>query len=647
MHLNCFLLVLVLLLFGKFSLAESVDSTSIEDLIKSIETKFHKQTDCIDSVNNLAWKWRYENMDDALSLLDYCTEESNKINYRKGILQGLQVKSLILNKQFKIFEAKRLSKKGIELATKWNDQERLSSFYSEYSAIFREINIDSALFYAQEALKLNRKLKNADGITANLNNIALLYQNIGEYETALEYFQQILDIAEEIDFKEAIAGTHNNMASAYSHLGNKQKALIYYKRSLAVKREIGDSYGAGGTLNNIGLLYARMSLHEKADEYFKEALAEFENIRVPTKIIMVLTNMSFNRNQEEEFETGLMHALKAEEMLNNDGVKIGNIMLKALYEQLYHSYKGIGNVGKALEAHEKFIEAKDYQSSEDYKNELSKNQAIFEVSLREKEIKLLKSENELGVQTITHKNEVQRLLIVSVCLVVIVALLLLLGYQAKKRSESLLTEKNALLNRTVKEKEVLLDEVHHRVKNNLQMITAFLEMLQMDSEDESLREVLQQSIGRIQAMGLIHKATIENDEIQTISSAQYISNLLSKIKESQITRESVVEFRQNVENFPLSSTQATSLGLIINELVTNSFKYAFTPTQSGIVDIELNCHKDEIELLVSDNGIGFPEDVVKGTGMNLVEAFVAKMKGEIERTNQNGTNYRISLPLVA
>lgn len=169
----------------------------------------------------------------------------------------------------------------------------------------------------------------------------------------------------------------------------------------------------------------------------------------------------------------------------------------------------------------------------------------------------------------------------------------------------------------------------------------------MDSEDESLREVLQQSIGRIQAMGLIHKATIENDEIQTISSAQYISNLLSKIKESQITRESVVEFRQNVENFPLSSTQATSLGLIINELVTNSFKYAFTPTQSGIVDIELNCHKDEIELLVSDNGIGFPEDVVKGTGMNLVEAFVAKMKGEIERTNQNGTNYRISLPLVA
>jgi PAS domain S-box-containing protein len=194
------------------------------------------------------------------------------------------------------------------------------------------------------------------------------------------------------------------------------------------------------------------------------------------------------------------------------------------------------------------------------------------------------------------------------------------------------------------EKEVLLREVHHRVKNNMQIISSLLN-LQIQLEDHTESEnVLKESQGRIKAMAMVHEKLYQSDNFSKINFKDYLTNLVSDIFYSYGIRGKIM-WELDIDDINIGIDTAIPLGLIINELVTNSVKYAFPGDRKGIIKIIFKLEDDKNVLIISDDGVGIPADLevekTKTLGLLLVNSLVDQLDGSIELDRNQGTSYKI------
>lgn len=197
------------------------------------------------------------------------------------------------------------------------------------------------------------------------------------------------------------------------------------------------------------------------------------------------------------------------------------------------------------------------------------------------------------------------------------------------------------IRKSLREKEALLREIHHRVKNNMQIISSLLSLQIQNTKEEKVRQILQESRGRIRTMSMIHENLYQSHSLTRINFKEYVKRLLNYIIFSQGTR---IKKKVEIEDISLSMDKAIPCGLIINELVTNSVKHAFSEGE-GTVTIRLESKDGEIHLIVADDGIGFPENLdFKNTdtlGLKLVNILVHQIDGEIILKRDRGTIFEI------
>ncbi|MEM4196113.1 MAG: PAS domain S-box protein, partial [Methanothermobacter sp.] len=195
--------------------------------------------------------------------------------------------------------------------------------------------------------------------------------------------------------------------------------------------------------------------------------------------------------------------------------------------------------------------------------------------------------------------------------------------------------------RSLREKEVLLREIHHRVKNNLQIISSLLNLQLSRIGDEELRKIVRESQGRIKAMAMIHEHLYQSESLERVNFREYVEKLVGDIIISH-----GVSVRKNIEieDMELDLDTAIPLGLIINELVTNSIKYAF-PDGRGTITIGMRKADGSVELVVADDGVGLPEDVdpsSTGTlGLKLVGLLTEQLNGKMTLDVDGGTKFSI------
>lgn len=201
------------------------------------------------------------------------------------------------------------------------------------------------------------------------------------------------------------------------------------------------------------------------------------------------------------------------------------------------------------------------------------------------------------------------------------------------------------IKQSLNEKEVLLKEVHHRVKNNLQIISSILNLQSSTISDKQTLELLRNSQDRIRSMSLIHELLYQTKDFSTINFSEYIRSVATNLFQSY-TQNKMIELVLVLDPIFLDLDSAIPCGLIINELITNSLKYAFTTSEQGEVKISLS--KDDqnnVFLMISDNGKGFPKDIdfrdTESLGMQLVVSLIEQIDGTIELDNSNGTKYEI------
>ncbi len=198
---------------------------------------------------------------------------------------------------------------------------------------------------------------------------------------------------------------------------------------------------------------------------------------------------------------------------------------------------------------------------------------------------------------------------------------------------------------SLKEKEVLLKEVHHRVKNNLQVISSILNLQSSYVKEESILNILRESQNRIKSMSFIHESLYQSNDFSQINFSEYVISLSKNLVHSYGVFDNFVKLELQVENVSLNLDQSIPCGLLINELVSNALKYGFPDKKKGTITIELFEKNEYLHLMVKDDGVGMPSTInYKETdtlGLQLVMTLVEQIGGTIKLENVAGTEYTL------
>lgn len=321
---------------------------------------------------------------------------------------------------------------------------------------------------------------------------------------------------------------------------------------------------------------------------------------------------------------------------------LNNMLVEAKY------YKYTGNLNKAAEFYDKYIHFKDSVTKTDNESKLINQQVSFE--LYQKESLLTEKEKIIQKNKLLseHQKTQRSYLLLGIVVLAFIVILLVINTQMNKRRQAELFIKNkhiiqqkTAIENALKEKEFLIKEIHHRVKNNLQIISSMLNLQAETIDNAAAKEVLQESRLRINSMALIHQLLYSKNNMLNVSISDYLSTLLNQIEKSYSGVSSKIITDLKCDNINIDLDTAIPLGLIVNELVTNSYKHAFKKTDSGLINISFSKNEttNTYILSVRDNGSGFDVSKLKtnSLGMELIHMLAEQLNSKINFRNDNGT----------
>ncbi|WP_259067937.1 sensor histidine kinase [Mucilaginibacter sp. X4EP1] len=314
----------------------------------------------------------------------------------------------------------------------------------------------------------------------------------------------------------------------------------------------------------------------------------------------------------------------------------------------------------------KDAELKDYAKYMDLVNQnyiISKTRQAEELQVkyatadRINQIKVLDQKAKLEQENLKQANRVKDITIGGIILLVIIAVLLYRQTRMKQKTNNIINRKNELMQQLLEDKELLLEEkewlvkeIHHRVKNNLHTIICLLESQALYLDNDALKAI-ETSRHRIYAMSLIHQKLYQSDDIKVIDIKLYLIEFVQYLTEGFGSPENI-RVTLHAEHINLGAAQAIPIGLIINEAVNNSFKYAFPNQREGKIEITLQKNGDEIYLSVIDDGVGFKHDTdlqADSLGLELIKGLTLDLKGNLDFNTNNGTKIliRFAIDLVS
>jgi two-component sensor histidine kinase len=321
-----------------------------------------------------------------------------------------------------------------------------------------------------------------------------------------------------------------------------------------------------------------------------------------------------------------------------------------VYDLLHKIYKRKNDTEKALEAFEKYVDIK-YGSENIVRNTqiATFEESYYNLSKEKERIEALSKMKHLENASLHSKTQRNFAIIISLFLMVL-GLLLYKRYWDKIRTNKILVAKNSeietqksLMNKALEERETLLKEIHHRVKNNLQIISSLLNLQSKKITDENVLASITEGKNRVEAMSLIHQNLYQSDQLTSINMQDYFLQLLSHLSRSFGRPEYVISYHVNAEEIFFDIDTAIPVGLMVNELVSNAYKHAFNNKEKGEINVSVHRgNNSKYQLKVSDNGVGFSEEDIlaeaNSLGLRLVKSLSTKqLKGDFTMQNKSGT----------
>jgi two-component sensor histidine kinase len=462
------------------------------------------------------------------------------------------------------------------------------------------------------------------------------------------FLQSVADVlVKESDYKNA--GVALSQASAFYESDNQPAVALNYMTQclqLAEKgRSLTNQYIYSKAMYR---LLKKAGKNEEAIAAADKAMALKDSIIKMQQRDMVFDMETKYQAEKKQKEIDLLSSQKQlnekEIALLNSQKELDKNSIALLYAQnaLVTKEVALLSAGKKLSALELFREAEKRNALE-RENALmdsivSSEKAIAISASREKEKgaalnAALGRENTLKENELGKEKSLRWSLVAGAAVFLLSAISIFILYRKQKK-------KNAIIEKQSADLEVLMKEIHHRVKNNLQVVSSLLDLQSHTITDSQASAAVKEGKNRVQSMALIHQNLYSEGNIKGIMVKEYISNLVQSLSDSYNITNDKVKVNINIDDLNLDVDTMIPLGLVLNELVSNSFKYAFKETTSGILNILLEEKNEKLHLKVSDNGSGFPVDVdvktSKSFGMKMIRAFAQKLKASLDIYNNNG-----------
>lgn len=355
-----------------------------------------------------------------------------------------------------------------------------------------------------------------------------------------------------------------------------------------------------------------------------------------------------NYNELKKFKEAKFYVDQTRELINQASGYLPEEDLLDLMKISIQTEKGLGNIYEALELSEQYIDKyQEYKDSINYVK-IAAGHTSFELKEKEIELKDLQikaTSDELKLEKLNNERLILWILIIS-GLVVTGGILLFMKRISDKNKK--LSQQNEIIEEGKNRIELLLKELHHRIKNNLQLIMSMLKIQARNNKFIDVNEFIEVNRNRINSMAMIHQYLYLSDTTNDkISLKNYTEDLINAIKSSFADKDNV-EIHFDSKNVKCDINIAVAIGLIINELVTNSLKYAFTESDNGKIEILIDVLENGmIQLDYKDNGIGFKSDEIKSGsfGVSLVNLLIAQVQGTITFENNHGVHYQFDIPV--
>ena len=278
-------------------------------------------------------------------------------------------------------------------------------------------------------------------------------------------------------------------------------------------------------------------------------------------------------------------------------------------------------------------------------NQYTELQIQYETEAKNKDIQLLEQKDKAQQATLRQSEITKEVTLAGILAMVIITGLVYFQYRNKLKTNREINEKNLALEQLVRDKEWLVKEIHHRVKNNFHTVASLLEIQSSYLKSKDALSAIKESQHRIHSMSIIHQKLYQSDTLSTIHMPEYIYELVEYLRESYGIRGNIT-FSLQIEHIALNHASAITLGLILNEAITNSIKYAFSDSSEGQISISLSHISDsQILMSVADNGRGLPTDfesrIGATMGMELLQGLTDDLGGTFSIEAKNGTHIKV------
>ncbi|PZX93296.1 hypothetical protein DOS84_10530 [Flavobacterium aquariorum] len=516
-------------------------------------------------------------------------------------------------------------------------------------------NQKESLYYAIDGVKTMEATQDFAVADKYYMRLADIYSQMGNFEEAIHLYKKSIEIGQKKSNNRSWYKSFLSYLQTLSELGRHKEALDYLKKTTQKfpPDNLLDKMLVGRTA---ALCYDKIGNTKHAEKNYvaiEKYISKLINPQTAFDVATVYSEMSF-------FYAKTGQAIKAKSYINKALAIKRNYKIKVNYHIIDLSLFKIdsldGNYLSAIGHYQKFKESNDSIINYSKRKEIEELRFKYETAQKEQNIKTLQAQTDLQQSQLEKSKLAINLSIGLLMLLFIILGLLYKLYRVKQKSnkklkikEKEISLKNTNLQHLLDEKEWLMKEIHHRVKNNLQTVISLLNSQSAYVDNDMALSTIKSSQHRIHAMSLIHQKLYMSENISTISMPIYIKELVEYLKDSFQLKQRI-RFEIKIEQLELDVVQAVPLGLIINEAITNSIKYAFPNDQDGIISITLIAtDANQYLLTIQDNGIGIPvafKEKNNSFGMSLIKGLSDDLDGTFSIENNNGTLLKLNFEKV-
>ncbi len=536
------------------------------------------------------------------------------------------------------FEDKNLSLRSyqelLKIAQKLNDKNRIArAFYlmgCEEQVFERN---DLAIKYLQQSYQLYEGLKLYKKIIKCSNKIAQVLDAQQDHKSAYEYFKRTLSLSQKYDFPEYAAYSLVSIGNYQNgQLADYKNALDNYKKGIVLckKLKLYEAYHDG--LLNLAGLYKNMKDYDNALKTIEEPIKFYHdnNTYAGFGESIALEKKGEILYDKKDYIQAQQITQKSLQLVENQAQSLElRVDITDLLRKIYDAQN---NIPAAYQTQKKWRVLYDTLTNQNARKTVATLQTQFETVQKETQIRDLDQQN--------HAQQTQLIWAISGFTVLLVSLIGGYYLYRKLNQNKLKVEEQSLQLTT------LMKELHHRVKNNLAIVSSLLSMQSNRLEDKNAAKAVKEGQMRVQAMSLIHQRLYKTDDVSTVNIKDYFTELAESLMQAYGHNPDDFELTIEVENPALDVDLAIPLGLIVNELITNSFKYAYEGISEPSLSIYLKNDR-QLTLKVHDNGIGIDENLISqksnSFGQKLIKGLSKQLKGTYKFENNQGTYFELNI----